>query len=576
MKTYTSQLFQQTLLVGLIGLAASTAHAQTNLAQGKTATVSSSVDVYTAGNTIDGNQATYWESQNNAFPQSLTVDLGSAYNVNQLRLKLPSNWSSRTQNISISGSVNGSSYSTLVNATNYNFVPGSSNTVTINVPSSSARYVRVNVASNTGWPAAQISELEVFGDNQTPPRDAFAQIKATSYNSMSGIQTEATSDTGGGSNIGWIDDADWVAFNNVNFGSGVNKVSARVATNTAGGTIEMRLGSISGSLIGTIAVTNTGGWQTWTTKTANVSASGTHNLYLVFKGNAAGGLFNMNWLQFSNDNAPAVPAVPQNLASTGKTTSSVSLSWTPASGADGYEILRNGNLVTTTTSTTYTDSGLSAGTTYAYTVRAFNAAGSSAQSNSVSVTTDANNQNPLVVKVSGGKPVTASTSLGHTPPSNAVDNNQASYWESNNNAFPQTLTIDLGSTHRVSKVVLKLPNDMAWATRTQTLSVSGSSNGTAFNTLVNSAGYSFNPSSANTVTINFTETATRFVRINVTGNTGWPAAQVSEFEVHGYPDPVPPATPQNVAIAGGTSSTLFLSWDATDLASGYKVLRNGV
>uniref|UniRef100_UPI002F34F3A8 hypothetical protein n=1 Tax=Cellvibrio sp. UBA7661 TaxID=1946311 RepID=UPI002F34F3A8 len=44
--------------LGLIGsLATSIAHAQTNLAQGKTASVTSSVDVYTAGNTIDGNQA---------------------------------------------------------------------------------------------------------------------------------------------------------------------------------------------------------------------------------------------------------------------------------------------------------------------------------------------------------------------------------------------------------------------------------------------------------------------------------------------------------------------------------------
>lgn len=569
-------LLKQGAIISIISLPCllvTNVHAQTNLAQGKTATVSSSVDVYGAGNTIDGNQGTYWESNNNAFPQSLTVDLGSAYNVNQVRLKLPSNWGARTQNIAVSGSVNGSSYSTLVNAANYNFVPGSSNIVNINVPSSNARYVRLNVTSNTGWPAAQLSELEVYGDNQTPPRDAFAQIKATSYNTMSGIQTETTADSGGGSNIGWIEDGDWVAFNNVNFGTGATKVNARVATDTAGGTIEMRLGGISGSLIGTIAVTNTGGWQSWTTKTANVSVTGTHNLYLVFKGNAAGGLFNVNWLQFNNDTTPGLPAVPQNLLSTGKTTSSVSLSWTAASGANGYEILRNGNLVTTTTSTTYTDSGLSASTTYAYTVRAFNAAGSSAQSNSVSVTTDSNNQNPLVVKVSGGKPVTASTSLGHTPPGNAVDNNQATYWESNNNAFPQTLTIDLGSTHRVSKVVLKLPNDTAWATRTQTLSVLGSSNGTAFTNLVNSNGYVFNPASANTVTINFTETATRYVRINVTGNTGWSAAQISEFEVHGYPDPVPPSTPQNLRVTGTSASSVFLAWNAASGATSYRIMR---
>jgi chitodextrinase len=517
-------LLRQSLSFSLLSLLTVNLYAQTNLAQGKNASVSSSVDSYTAANSIDSNQATYWESQNNAFPQSLTVDLGSTYNLNQLVLKLPANWGSRTQNIAISSSVNGANYSELVGATNYNFSPDNNNNVIIAVPNSSARYVRLNIASNTGWPAAQISEVEIYGENEAPPRNAFEPIKATSFNSMNGIQTEMTSDTGGGNNIGWIDDGDWVAFNNVNFGTGASQVSARVATDTAGGTIEMRLGSISGSLIGTVAVENTGGWQNWVTKTASVAVTGTHDLYLVFKGNAVGGLFNVNWVQFSNDSAADLPGVPQNLTLSNKTSSSISLSWTAVNNADAYEILRNGNLLTTTTATSFTDTGLQANTTYAYSLRAFNASGSSSETNPLSVTTDSENQNPLVVKVSAGKTVTASTALSFTPAANTVDNNQSSYWESNSNAFPQTLTLDLGSTHRISKVILKLPNDPAWATRTQTLSLLGSSDGTAFTTLVNSTGYIFNPALTNSVTINFTESAARFVRLNITGNSGWPAA----------------------------------------------------
>jgi chitodextrinase len=566
-------LLRQSLSFSLLSLLTVNLYAQTNLAQGKNASVSSSVDSYTAANSIDSNQATYWESQNNAFPQSLTVDLGSTYNLNQLVLKLPANWGSRTQNIAISSSVNGANYSELVGATNYNFSPDNNNNVIIAVPNSSARYVRLNIASNTGWPAAQISEVEIYGENEAPPRNAFEPIKATSFNSMNGIQTEMTSDTGGGNNIGWIDDGDWVAFNNVNFGTGASQVSARVATDTAGGTIEMRLGSISGSLIGTVAVENTGGWQNWVTKTASVAVTGTHDLYLVFKGNAVGGLFNVNWLQFSNDSAADLPAVPQNLTLSNKTSSSISLSWTAVNNADAYEFLRNGNLLTTTTATSFTDTGLQANTTYAYSLRAFNASGSSSETNPLSVTTDSENQNPLVVKVSAGKTVTASTALSFTPAANTVDNNQSSYWESNSDAFPQTLTLDLGSTHRISKVILKLPNDPAWATRTQTLSLLGSSDGTAFTTLVNSTGYIFNPALTNSVTINFTESAARFVRLNITGNSGWPAAQISEFEVYGYPDPVPPATPQNLRVTGTSASSVFLAWDAANGATTYQVRR---
>lgn len=569
-------LVRQSLIIGVLSLPclfATTANAQTNLALGKTATVSSANGTYGAGNSVDGNQGTYWEGQMNAFPQTLIVDLGSNYNVNRVVLKLPSNWGTRTQTLSVSGSTNGSSYSTLANSATHNFTAGS-NTVTINVTSTSTRYVRLNVTANTGWPAAQISEFEIYGENvQTPPRDAYAQIKAASYNSMSGVQTEGTTDAGGGNNVGWIDDADWLAFNNVNFGTGAKQVNVRVASDHAGGTIELRLGSISGSLIGTVPVEYTGGWQTWVTKTANVNVDGTHNLYLVFKGTASGGLFNINWLQFTSNADPQLPATPQNLRSTGKTTSSVTIAWDSVSGAQGYEVLRNGNLLTTATGTTYTDSGLSANTSYSYTVRAFNSAGSSAQSNSISVTTDSNNDNPLVVKVSGGKTVTASTALSFTPPSNTVDNSAGTYWESNSNAFPQTLTIDLGSTHRVSRVILKLPNDAAWATRTQTLSVLGSGNGTAFTQIVGSTGYVFNPASANTVTINFAETAARYVRISVTANTGWPAAQISEFEVYGYPDPVPPSTPQNLRVTGTSASSVFLAWDAANGATSYRVMR---
>ncbi|WP_433363323.1 discoidin domain-containing protein [Streptosporangium sp. CA-115845] len=84
----------------------------------------------------------------------------------------------------------------------------------------------------------------------------------------------------------------------------------------------------------------------------------------------------------------------------------------------------------------------------------------------------------------------------------------------------------------VGRVVLKLPPPAAWQARTQTLSVQGSVNGASFTTLAGSAGHSFNPASGNTVTITFPVTSTRYVRLDVTGNTGWPAAQLSEFEVY--------------------------------------------
>jgi hypothetical protein len=112
-----------------------------------------------------------------------------------------------------------------------------------------------------------------------------------------------------------------------------------------------------------------------------------------------------------------------------------------------------------------------------------------------------------------------------------VDGNTSTYWESTDNAFPQWLQVDLGATTSFSRIVLDLPPATAWATRTQTLSILGSTDGSNFTTIVGSAGYTFNPATGNTVTITFSAVSYRYVRLNFTANTGWPAGQVSEFQV---------------------------------------------
>jgi hypothetical protein len=117
---------------------------------------------------------------------------------------------------------------------------------------------------------------------------------------------------------------------------------------------------------------------------------------------------------------------------------------------------------------------------------------------------------------------------------NATDGDTTTYWESANNAFPQWVQVDLGATAGVRRIVLKLPPATAWATRTQTLSVQGSTDGGTFTQLLASAGYTFDPATGNTATLTLPSTVTtRYVRLNITANNGWPAGQVSEFQVFG-------------------------------------------
>jgi chitodextrinase len=210
----------------------------------------------------------------------------------------------------------------------------------------------------------------------------------------------------------------------------------------------------------------------------------------------------------------------------------VALAWTASTddhGVSNYDVRQNGSVVATVSGTSATVSGLNPSTTYSYAVVARDTAGNlSSPSNTISVTTSAAPNTNLA----RGKPTAESSHTQIYASGNAVDGDASSYWESANNAFPQWIQVDLGAAAAIGRIVLKLPPPSAWATRTQTLSVQASTNGSTFTTIVGSAGYTFNPASGNTVTITFASTSTRYVRLNFTGNTGWPAGQLAEFEIY--------------------------------------------
>jgi Carbohydrate binding module (family 6)/F5/8 type C domain len=133
------------------------------------------------------------------------------------------------------------------------------------------------------------------------------------------------------------------------------------------------------------------------------------------------------------------------------------------------------------------------------------------------------------------RPVTGSSIFQNYVPSNAVDGNSSTYWESTDGAgYPQTITVNLGSAQSIGSITLDLPPLSNWNTRTQTLSVLGSTNGTSFTQIVGSAGYTFNPATGNTVTISLPSgTSAQYVELSFTANTGWDAAQLSELQIYG-------------------------------------------
>ena len=148
------------------------------------------------------------------------------------------------------------------------------------------------------------------GGTSTPPppptggdtRDAFALIEAESLNDQQGLEVF---DQG----FGYFDQGDWAQYENVDFADGAQSVELRIAVDDAlaGQTIELRIDSPTGDLIGSHVVQGTGSWSDYQTQIASVSVSGVHDLYLVGKGQE--GIANLEWLRFSAS-SPQTPTPP--------------------------------------------------------------------------------------------------------------------------------------------------------------------------------------------------------------------------------------------------------------------------
>jgi hypothetical protein len=118
---------------------------------------------------------------------------------------------------------------------------------------------------------------------------------AASFSGSNAVAAEACAE--GGQDVGTISAGSYTYYSNFVL-SNQTTFNARVASAGAGGTIQIRLDSPTGTLIGTCTVPVTGNWQTWTTVTCGVTAtSGTHTLYLVYQG-GTGNLFNIEWFSF--------------------------------------------------------------------------------------------------------------------------------------------------------------------------------------------------------------------------------------------------------------------------------------
>ncbi|MEU8100400.1 PQQ-dependent sugar dehydrogenase [Streptomyces rubiginosohelvolus] len=125
------------------------------------------------------------------------------------------------------------------------------------------------------------------------------------FAAQNGIEVAPHGPAEGGATVGYTDDGDWVSFTPYVL-SNATSITARVASGGAGGTLEVRAGSPTGTLLSSLPVAPTGGWENFVDVTADVNnaLAGSTELFFVFTGpTGQGSLFDLDAFTFTTQGA---------------------------------------------------------------------------------------------------------------------------------------------------------------------------------------------------------------------------------------------------------------------------------
>jgi len=242
---------------------------------------------------------------------------------------------------------------------------------------------------------------------------------------------------------------------------------------------------------------------------------------------------------------PIVPDAPTNLTATATSSSSITVSWSPVSGAVSYNIYSGINsytysLLGTSASTSYSHTGLSADTTYYYKVSALNSNGESAQSNNtMAKTTPAATQPPDIPTDVPNEP-----SIPNVP--NNVPTNVKATAISSNRILVSWSFVTLASGYYIYRS-LSSSGDFIKVGTTDSLTIFFSDTGLSAGTdyYYKLASYTKNGESAQ-----------------------------SSYVLATTLPIIIPDTPTNVTAIPNSSSRITVSWSSMPNATGYKIYRS--
>jgi hypothetical protein len=271
-------------------------------------------------------------------------------------------------------------------------------------------------------------------------------------------------------------------------------------------------------------------------------------------------------LSVTGASCASVPSTPGTLSAAAGS-GQVALVWGASTAASGcavtYDVFRAttsgftpgtaNRIATGQTATTFQDTTVAASTTYFYVVQAADASGSSAGSNQATATTAGGGTGGGTL-LSQGKPATASSTETTLVAANAVDGDPATRWGS---AFTNTewITVDLGATATITRVVLNWEAAFATGYQIQTSATADGPWATIFSTATGDGGIDdFNVSGSG-----------RFVRMNATqralSNFGY---SLFEFQVFGTIGSSATLLSQGKPATASSTESVFVPASAVD------------
>jgi PKD repeat protein len=136
-------------------------------------------------------------------------------------------------------------------------------------------------------------DLDAFTLN-TSTSGTSRTVEGEAWSSTGGVQAAAHTGASGGATAGYIDSGDWAGYAQLNT-SGAKGFSARISSAGAGGTITFRSGSQTGTVLGSVTVPVTGGWETFQDVSATLTGNVSGPVFLTFTG-GTGSLFDVDTL----------------------------------------------------------------------------------------------------------------------------------------------------------------------------------------------------------------------------------------------------------------------------------------